>query len=760
MIDLFSFIGENNIYALGWTFLHSLWQGALIACLMVIALRLANKKSSNLRYWIAFSSIIAVFASALGTFFYLLPSDTASVASEAAGQIMMSEPSDLGYWFNILQDFMSSHLPTIVSLWIVGMIILSLRLAGGLIYVSRIRQQARTTDPRWQTVLDKMIQSRGLRKTVRIAESTLVSIPVALGFIKPMILFPVAAMNKLSTSEIEAIIAHELAHLVRNDYLLNILQSVIEVIFYYNPAVWWISATIRHERENCCDDMAIALCGSSLTYAKALVSLEDMKGKVPALVLPVRSSKPRLLNRVRRILNQPQNKSNTMEKLIATSGLIFSVLLFSMNTSGPSSARALDNHWLNEVSETLFLKDIEAVRDTTPERNVEVMKIKKRDDDGEVEMIVENDEITSFKIDGNEVPKDKYSEHEKLIAEMREEIEVPPLPPAPPAPALPEHPSHPPMPPLPGNLAVPPPPPPPPPAPEFKGGNGYNYFFQDGSGKAPYVIKKGDHQTLWVGPENLNGNKNMKVELKGNAIIIDGEVMELKGDNIVYQLSPDNLEHTFTWPDGNFINGNSALKFNADSIRMKIASRDVDFDFDFDVKDFSTYNWQGDADGLREYIIHSKGEDGKVSKEEYKVILREVDRAQDIVRENNLQRSGRVSISEGAVGKGNARISQVAPGSDVTVRAYNIPKGEIHRNKEAFGIYHLKTTPADRILREMEKDRLINREDDSEILLMDNKLKINGSKVSDEVHAKYKKLYEESTGTLITSKTKIELKTE
>ena len=146
-----------------------------------------------------------------------------------------------------------------------------------------------------------------MKKTVRFVESGLAKTPMVIGYLKPIILFPLGTVNQLTQQEVEAVLAHELAHIYRNDYLLNIIQSFIEIIFYYHPAVWWISANIRTERENCCDDIAVKICGSSITYVKALVILDEIQPTPNLAMLFSSDSKNQLLNRVKRILNQPQN---------------------------------------------------------------------------------------------------------------------------------------------------------------------------------------------------------------------------------------------------------------------------------------------------------------------------------------------------------------------------------------------------------------------------------------------------------------------
>ena len=113
-------------------------------------------------------------------------------------------------------------------------------------------------------------------------ESTLVEVPMVIGWLRPVILLPVAATTGLSSEQLEAILAHELAHVARRDYLVNLLQSVVETLLFYHPAVWWVSNQIRVEREHCCDDIAVAVSGNVLVYARALTELEELRGRSPA----------------------------------------------------------------------------------------------------------------------------------------------------------------------------------------------------------------------------------------------------------------------------------------------------------------------------------------------------------------------------------------------------------------------------------------------------------------------------------------------
>jgi beta-lactamase regulating signal transducer with metallopeptidase domain len=131
-------------------------------------------------------------------------------------------------------------------------------------------------DPYWADILNKLALQSRFNTGIELLESALVRSPLTIGHLKPVILFPIGLINRLSESEVEAILAHELAHILRRDYIFNILQSVVEVVFYFHPAVWWLSAQVRQERESACDDRAIALVGNKMNYAKALVTIQEM----------------------------------------------------------------------------------------------------------------------------------------------------------------------------------------------------------------------------------------------------------------------------------------------------------------------------------------------------------------------------------------------------------------------------------------------------------------------------------------------------
>src|SRR5688572_23991155 len=152
--------------------------------------------------------------------------------------------------------------------------------------------------PEWQHALARLTRRIRLSRPVRLLESSLVEVPTVIGWLRPVVLLPVSALTGLTRQQLETILAHELAHVRRHDFIVNLFQTAVETLFFYHPAVWWISSKIRMEREHCCDDLAVELCGNPVLYARALADLEQTRFPTPALALTGGS----LLSRVRRLI--------------------------------------------------------------------------------------------------------------------------------------------------------------------------------------------------------------------------------------------------------------------------------------------------------------------------------------------------------------------------------------------------------------------------------------------------------------------------
>ena len=201
-------------------------------------------------------------------------------------------------------DRIAVALPWLVIAWIFGVFGLSIRLAIGWRDVHRLRRGVPLpADGAWQALLSRLCDRLHIRSSVKLLESSLVDVPTMIGWLRPVILWPPALLIGLSVEQFEALLAHELAHVRRHDYLVNLVQTAIETLLFYHPAVWWLSRRIRHERECCCDDLAVTACGNRLSYASALATLEELRP--PARQLALAADGGRLLTRIRRILGLP-----------------------------------------------------------------------------------------------------------------------------------------------------------------------------------------------------------------------------------------------------------------------------------------------------------------------------------------------------------------------------------------------------------------------------------------------------------------------
>ena len=204
----------------------------------------------------------------------------------------------------------AQFLPWIVAIWLVGLIAFWMRLIAGWIVAARIRStQIRPAPPEWQQTLNRLQARVGVSRPVRLLISALVQTPAVVGWLKPVVLVPIGALAGLPSDQIEALLIHELAHIRRHDYLVNILQSMAEALLFYHPAVWWVSGHIRAEREMCCDDVAVSLTGDVFTYASALAQLEASRpGHLHAAIAANGGS---LAGRIGRLLGQSRPVSRT-----------------------------------------------------------------------------------------------------------------------------------------------------------------------------------------------------------------------------------------------------------------------------------------------------------------------------------------------------------------------------------------------------------------------------------------------------------------
>lgn len=297
--------------ALAWSLIHFLWQGALLGVVAAGILFLLRGGRPATRY-VAACLLLGLMALSPGaTFLVLLPKGGAGLAVVAA-----SAPG--------LREWLQPWLPSILGVWAAGLALLGLRLAGGLWMVHRLRTVDVFLCPaEWHQVLSRLSRQLGLTRTVRLLRSARVEVPMVAGWIRPVVLLPFAAFTQLDPAQLEAILVHELAHVRRHDFLVNLLQACIESLLFYHPAVWWLSSRIREERELCCDDAAVGLCRDPLGYARALTLLEGSRVAAPQLALS--SHGGALMRRIQRLLH-PQLLPSPRIRGFVLAGLALSAL--------------------------------------------------------------------------------------------------------------------------------------------------------------------------------------------------------------------------------------------------------------------------------------------------------------------------------------------------------------------------------------------------------------------------------------------------
>lgn len=324
-------LSPQTIYALAWTLVHSLWQLSLLFFLYKFIGSL-YRQNTSVRYWSGIGVLFSQFLISVFTFWKTFPKDvSAKVFNFGVGNpqsltnVSTSEPTTqspvvLTSVWEQMATWLNLHLDWLVMLWILGMAIMTLRLLGGYFYVQKLRwQHTNLVDTETENLFKQLLNQFDISRTVEIRESQLVESPLTIGYWQPMVLVPIGLLTGLSQGEIKAIFAHELAHIKRHDYLINIIQSMIEILFFYHPLVWVIGETIRQDRENCCDDWALEICQSKLYLAKALTFVETFRQQSKtSLTMAFSGNKPQLLGRIQRILGMPQQETNNPVGIISS----------------------------------------------------------------------------------------------------------------------------------------------------------------------------------------------------------------------------------------------------------------------------------------------------------------------------------------------------------------------------------------------------------------------------------------------------------
>ncbi len=326
------------IQALCWTLIHSLWQGLIVAIIGGVVLLCTRKSRPVLRYNALIFLLLLFVIVSLGTFCNEMVPVTPISKIAGGGSVPSIAPLTITSFtaksvaeLNVLDadlaqkliDFLDRNATVIVSIWFFIFSIKSLRAAAGLAYVSRIRNhRIHDVGTQWQWHLRQLAQKIGTYERIELIASEIVRVPLVTGFFKPMIVVPLGFLTSLPIDQVEAILLHELAHVKRRDYLVNILQTVAGTLFFFNPAVLWVSSLISEEREHCCDDLAIQALGDKSSFINALVSFQEYNLCQSQQAVAFAGRRNHLLDRIKRIIYNNNKQLNAMEKLFVTASFI------------------------------------------------------------------------------------------------------------------------------------------------------------------------------------------------------------------------------------------------------------------------------------------------------------------------------------------------------------------------------------------------------------------------------------------------------
>ena len=313
-------VRSDSAKALGWTLVHSLWEGAVVAFALAVVLAIA--RSSRVRYAAACLAMLGLLAGFSVTLYELKPREI----GRSAPVLLLPRPAnhsvDTAPASNHRAPWDASDLPPrLAPIWLAGVLLFQLRCLVSWTAAGRLRRIG-VCGPAlvWTEKLDDLRARLRMARPVTLLESCFAEVPVVIGHLRPIILMPVGLLAGLPPRQVEAILLHELAHIRRGDYLVNLMQTLVEGLLFYHPAVWWISGVIRTERENCCDDLVVLTSGDAHEYATALAALAENRWttRQPALA----ATGGNLVNRIRRLLSQPEGPRATMAPLLSVGILV------------------------------------------------------------------------------------------------------------------------------------------------------------------------------------------------------------------------------------------------------------------------------------------------------------------------------------------------------------------------------------------------------------------------------------------------------
>lgn len=359
MTSMTDWISDKLLHALGWTLVHSIWQLLVVAGVLWLALKVARKASPALTYGMAVGALMLSFLATLATFLYLWtrPVEILSLSVDSVNSSPALDREGLlaqGIFWT------EQNLSLVVNFWLFGAILFLFRLIS---QFAEIRNLRKTSLPfenlEIQTLTDRLVATLGISRKIEIRTTGKAHSPLTFGVMTPVILLPIALVFQLSPAHLEAVIAHELAHVKRNDYLSNLLLSTLEVLFFFHPCYWWMSQTVKELRENAADELALKAGISSADLANALAEVLQFACQHPP-VLSLAAGKKRnpTLLRIKRMLGYP-TENYPQTPLISIPMVLTLLLCAGLVASAPQDPSPMRASFEqnSELSDLVYLQD-------------------------------------------------------------------------------------------------------------------------------------------------------------------------------------------------------------------------------------------------------------------------------------------------------------------------------------------------------------------------------------------------------------------
>ena len=340
-----NFLFSSMSEAIGHTLMLSFAQAFIIFICLRIILKFIPHSASNVKYNLSYCAYLAIGTWFIVTFIHQYSIaynnlNFAYSASLASSNLLNANAgSNSSALFSI--SFLNEYLPFIAAIYVLGIVWYTSRFLFNFLKINKLKSTGIIEpDPAFQQNLSRLARCMQIKTSLRAFFSSHVNTPMMIGFLKPVILLPFSTMSKLSPEQFEAILLHELAHIRRNDYLLNIVQSVFDIILFFNPFGWWITKYIREEREKSCDEMVVQF-STPFHYAHALLSLEEPLKK-QSLVMTAVNKRSYLFHRIKNIMEMKNNQLGLRQKFMTL--LVISIATISVAWLNPSTSPALQKN--------------------------------------------------------------------------------------------------------------------------------------------------------------------------------------------------------------------------------------------------------------------------------------------------------------------------------------------------------------------------------------------------------------------------------